>query len=515
MLAFAGTASGFGTVDVVINLKRLGFKTRQTAVHWKLTRAALECAAQPRRQLADDPGRCFEPESMERLSGEGRRARIGAVEAADFEGFFEDAPHCQNGDYIPGVRYPRGPGGRINAVQACRRLVLRRFAQAVTAADELVDAQGLVIANAVDISMCQFVDRGTGLAGAAGFEKQLERVEDELSLRESLYASIVLRLIRGDIDDHGGTPGPTAKCHVLRHLGAVLHAIQDSYAHGNWTDFRGPGPVSVENPPGLGRNTLNPWVRPRGGGRLDRGWLTACYGLLGECEGRVNHDEFAKDNGRVRLISQPVARSALSIGDAIEPRGQVAGSANFVRAVSVARHATADAWNSLGVELIETYGENRGRQMICAITHDEPVVDCVPSGGTVVMPPPPPPATSPPPPVPTGSCSLQYFGAALDEVVYRCSFGEEVNRFGFELPAGVPMVTGQLPPAGFTCGNSATSPIDGVPLYVCDGTLPAGVEVTGNVRIPAPWPDESGCGGGVWARPPGATLQRVGACTGP
>jgi hypothetical protein len=369
-----GSASGFGTTPVPFS---------QTPVHWKITRAALECAATPGPGLADEPGRCIEPKTMALLSGEGAKTEFGAVEAPDIDGFFEDLPHCTNGDHLPVKGYPQTKAAAQRMLRSCRRHLVQRFESALHAAQGLVDAQGRIAPPMVRTAgtsrskRCQFVD------GEVGGDR-LRRFVDDTKYRLAPGAKVAASAI-GALLAFGGNPrAESAKCQVLWHLGAVLHGVQDSYAHGNWTDHPQRGQGGVDDPPGLGHRDLNPFMKMVGGtASPPQGWLTTCYSLLGECEGRVDHGAFAKDNGAVALRSQPVGRSYLTFGAAKEPRGKVAPGfqdSNFKLAAEAAVRASRDVWRAFGEELLRRFpgprGQPRGRQMLCAITHDDPEGDC-------------------------------------------------------------------------------------------------------------------------------------------
>lgn len=58
---------------------------------------------------------------------------------------------------------------------------------------------------------------------------------------------------------------------------------------------------------------------------------------------------------------------------------------------------SAGAWTDFGNELIARYGKLRGTQMICAITHDDPVTDCTEGGSPGTTTPLPTTTTTTPP----------------------------------------------------------------------------------------------------------------------
>ncbi|CAM5625646.1 hypothetical protein STANM337S_05979 [Streptomyces tanashiensis] len=213
----------------------------------------------------------------------------------------------------------------------CIRTSVTRFRNAVEAADGLVDADGKVRADQSDLSShCTW---------------------DEKPQR--------------------------AKCEVLEQLGRGWHQIEDFYSHSNWTDRAAPGPIGLENPPGLGRTEVAPFLdMGRYSGMKDADWTrdartlipvgltTGCYTDVdstgvkpADCDGRVSHN---------RALNKDTAASARSKPDD-----------NF-------RHATAGAtaeitrqWNDFKADLLKTYPDHgRGAQMICALVHDDPAGAC-------------------------------------------------------------------------------------------------------------------------------------------
>ncbi|MEU4268988.1 hypothetical protein [Streptomyces sp. NPDC026092] len=262
-------------------------------------------------------------------------ARDGAVNADDHRPYFNVGPlHCDNADYL-GPRYATGyPRTRDEATTellACIRTSVTRFRNAVRAADGLVDADGEVRADQSDLSSPCTWD---------------------------------------------GRPG-RAKCAVLEQLGRGWHPIEDFYSHSNWSDRAAPGPIGLDNPPGLERTGLAPFLDIRRYSTMtDADWTreasehipadlaTGCYTDIdstgvkpADCDGRVPHN---------RVLNKDTAASDRSkTGD------------NF-------RHATAGAtaeitrqWNDFKAELLRAYPDHgRGAQMVCALVHDDPATDC-------------------------------------------------------------------------------------------------------------------------------------------
>jgi hypothetical protein len=261
-------------------------------------------------------------------------AKNGAVVADDHAPYAQFGPlHCDNADYV-GPRfadhYPRTRDDANAEFVACVAGAVSRFKKAVTYANDLVDASGKVIPSAVDLSKpCQWDD-------------QLGR----------------------------------AKCNVLEQLGRGWHPIEDFYAHSNWTDQSGPGPIGVDNPYGLRETTLPDFFEIRRFSRLSQpDWVaqvisaippdlaTGCIpgyfestGARADCAGRITHATLNKDSA---------STSRSKWGD------------NFAHAIAFATKDVQRQWHDFQDELLTQYPKNqRGRAMICAIIHDDPVRSC-------------------------------------------------------------------------------------------------------------------------------------------
>ncbi|MFE1873342.1 hypothetical protein ACFW9N_21005 [Streptomyces sp. NPDC059496] len=261
--------------------------------------------------------------------------QAGAINANDHPPYFDVGPlHCDNADYLAprnASDYPRTRDEATTELLACIRTSVTRFRNAVEAADGLVDADGKVRADQSDLSSHCTWD---------------------------------------------GKPG-RAKCAVLEQLGRGWHQIEDFYSHSNWSDRPAPGPVGLDNPPGLERTDVAPFLDIRRYSAMkDADWrrdareripadlATGCYtdtdstGVKpADCDGRVTHNR------------------ALTKDTAASPRSKTGD--NF-------RHATAGAtaeitrqWNDFKAELLAKYPDHRrGAQMVCVLVHDEPAGAC-------------------------------------------------------------------------------------------------------------------------------------------
>ena len=183
-----GSAAAFGTIDS-------GGQRRE---HERVTRAGLACAG----DAGSDPY-CFEPTSIDYLAG--RAPEFGAVGAPDSDELSDPAAHCDNADFLEGG-YPRTRDEATASVVACVDHMRMRFGEGVDAAQGLVDDQGQVIADAVNLQTpCR-------------------------SRRDSEHR---------------------AKCLAMEGLGRALHGTQDFYAHSNWADEADPTrPIGDDQPAG-------------------------------------------------------------------------------------------------------------------------------------------------------------------------------------------------------------------------------------------------------------------------
>ncbi|WP_030160567.1 hypothetical protein [Streptomyces sp. NRRL S-244] len=262
-------------------------------------------------------------------------ARDGAINANDHRPYFDVGPlHCDNADYL-GPRYapdyPRTRDEASTELLACIRTSVARFRGAVRAADGLVDADGKVRADQSDLSSPCAWD---------------------------------------------GKPG-RAKCSVLEQLGRGWHQIEDFYSHSNWSDRPAPGPIGLDNPPGLERTGLAPFFDIRRYSAMkDAAWTqeareripadlaTGCYPDIdstgvkaADCAGRVAHN---------RVLNKDTAASARAkTGD------------NFGRATAGATSEITRQWNDFKAGLLAAYPDHRrGAQMVCALVQDDPATAC-------------------------------------------------------------------------------------------------------------------------------------------
>lgn len=286
----------------------------QNAEHERITRWALGC-----ERTGPPLPWCLEPDTLDEMAGE--FGSFGAIGTPDTPpAILESAPHCDNGDHVAGGAYPHSAADARRELENCRNLMRQNLEAAVFAAAGVLDRQGRIDGDAVELG-CEF------------------NGED------------------------------SAKCRVLTAMGALMHASQDFYAHSNWTDV---GNEDPSYPRGLGQAGPAPWISLRGEAEFPEGLMTGCFVIAGSgCDGRIHHDVLNKDTG---VDAIDYERGLIPAG--ASPRSQGIGAENFERAVRAAIADTEDKWRLLEERLVASYGAERARLMMCAISRDDPEEDC-------------------------------------------------------------------------------------------------------------------------------------------
>lgn len=312
----SGVAFAFGTI------KGLG----QNLEHERITRRAFTCA---NNKPTND---CFEKKTLASLAG--APGDFGAVGTPDRGSLiFRAEAHCDGGDHFDVAGYPQSKAEAQAKIAACRAWMETKLDEAVTAAGDLLDANG--------------------------------------ALRDSELPTIIACRFGGQIKGR-------AKCNVLEHFGILLHASQDFYSHTNWTDAADKGaPLSPANPPGLNNRGPAPYIELRSEAPFPAGLISGCfeqksaisepdncnYGKDGKLP-RVKHLALNKDKGSI----DP------KIGAGTTDRGRI--NDNFRNAAEAAVADSKEKWAVLQEQLIMTYGPSRGSRMICALTRDKPMKAC-------------------------------------------------------------------------------------------------------------------------------------------
>ena len=282
----------------------------------------------------------FEPRTLDLLAG--TSGKLGAVGAPDDaldssaipgRGLGPGEKHCDNGDFLDISGYPQSRDAAQRQLRICFGYYEQLLDRAVTAAGRIVDEAGVVNAKEATAASCSFP-----------FDM--------------------------------GKSDKTAKCEVLNRLGRALHLSEDFWSHTNWADNADPNqPISIQNPPGLGRTDIPAGLRYPGGGSagVPEGLISGCddsVPVLGaiECKGRVTHSVLAKDNGYINPGSCAGASPTNKYA-----RGQVTasgGQQNFSLAVCGAMNQAQQTWNDLAGAIRSTYGSPRGDLIVAVITGD-------------------------------------------------------------------------------------------------------------------------------------------------
>lgn len=308
-LAFAlctGAALAFGTIEGSVP-----GGPRQSREHEWITRRAFACSG------VDNPlpdGVCFHAEALNMMAG--KAGTLGAIGWTDAVHFDDHRYHCDNGDYLNIPGYRRTQQEALDALRACRNLMIEYMDKAVTEARKLV-SNGRPVFGAIPHSFCNF----------------------------------------------NGKPGD-ALCNTLEDFGAALHAVQDFYSHSNWVDVREsatPTTPTFTDPPAMGQTSPVNWLDLSRSIELPSGVITGCYsggnqGRAG-CDGRVTHYTLNKDLGTIPLTGP--------IGPARTDRGRIAD--NFARAVTAAVADSRRQWTYLRDRLTKTYGTKDGALMACIL----------------------------------------------------------------------------------------------------------------------------------------------------
>jgi hypothetical protein len=283
----------------------------QNAEHERITRHALGCG-EPGGPNARD---CFKANSLSALAGEVGFGAVGAPDNPVNFKIFDAKSHCDDGDHLDVPGYPQSAAAARGALVACRAYMIAKLNEAVNDAGALVVNGQLVDSEVPGLIGCLF-NYGKG----------------------------------------------RAYCNAIEDFGVALHAVQDFYAHSNWTDAADTAkPIAIDNPPGLGHRGRAPWLDPRQEIAFPSGLMTGCFlgdlpkGVSG-CPGRVTHFYLNKDDSDI----DP------RLGAGTTPRGKV--DQNFAHAAEAAIEDTRDKWSYLRDRLLNRYGARNGALIICALT---------------------------------------------------------------------------------------------------------------------------------------------------
>jgi hypothetical protein len=261
------------------------------------------------------------PATLDELAGKtGTFGAVGAPDRPDRGLLGIKAAHCDGGDHLDRPGYPQSAADAQARLQDCRAWIIANLDHAVA------DAGGLAKSDPASAGVgCAFDGKRRG----------------------------------------------SAKCLVIEDLGLALHATQDFYAHTNWVDRPAPGPITVENPPGLNHQGPAPWLDPTANAPFPSGLISGCYDGFPESRycgaggpnPRVQHQNLNKDEG---VIDEQAG--VIHAGET--RRGRVEG--NFQRAVAAAAADTKSKWAFFVTRLRQAYGPARSAEILCLIRSDRP-----------------------------------------------------------------------------------------------------------------------------------------------
>jgi hypothetical protein len=311
----AGAAFAFGTI------KGLG----QNLEHERITRRAFACAG----NVASDD--CFQKKTLDSLAGS--RGNFGAVGAPDRGRLVvKGEAHCDGGDHFNAAGYPQTKAAAQAVIEACRAWMAAHLDAAVSAAGGLLDQNG--------------------------------------KIKDSEIPTIVSCTFAGGVKGR-------AKCNVLESFGVLLHASQDFYSHTNWTDAAEAGkPSSPLNPPGLNKRGPSPYLNLRGPQAFPAGLISGCFEAKSAISEPDNCNYGPNASPRVKHLALNKDKGTIDpqIGAGSTDRGKI--NDNFRNAVEAAIADTKDKWATLKERLVATYGAERAKKMVCALTRDNPIKTC-------------------------------------------------------------------------------------------------------------------------------------------
>lgn len=344
--------ANFGNASNCVGDKCLGSPN----VHELITRDAL--------------ARLFQPESLSILAGKnatGLLLRPNCPGNSDTPGTAPGIPPGRTAAGIPSVGVPPGPrcDGAAQAPDFFRPLPSAGENHCDDGDYDIIGAanypQKLADANEHLRNCITAFD--ARVASAVGFAAGLvtnDTTLGDVNLRKDGCA------LPSDVNKSDRNP----KCSVLSQLGWAMHIAQDFYAHSNWADSQDTRkPVSLTNPPGLGRTDLpNYFNYPSEHYVLPSGLISGCDDstpISGpkRCKDRITHSTLNKDNPRA-------GRGHIYFG---------AGLSNFQNAFTVATNQTRRIWDQFVARLKVIYPAT-SQLMVRALTQDYPWTACRQSG---------------------------------------------------------------------------------------------------------------------------------------
>lgn len=318
----SSSAGAFGSLNIV----------GQNAEHEHVTREIGKA----------DPA--WQPNSLSMLAG--KDGNLGGVGAPDrpwdtssnvLKGSGPAYKHCDDGDYLAKAGYPQSKSAAQTAFEDCIDYYQSLVERAVVYSGKLVKSD-----LSVNPSVFQDTDRIPSTF----------KPDNVCKYKFSMAA------------DDGGP-----KCDVMNALGRALHMAEDIYAHTNWADLADPTrPISVSNPPGLGRTDIPSFLRFPADTVVPDGLISGCDDTASgtqNCDNRVSHSGLAKDNGEINDDGSTSPTTKYPRGDVI-----VDGVTNFQRAVEGGKKQAVSTWEDFKAAVVQKYGTARGEKIISVIQSD-------------------------------------------------------------------------------------------------------------------------------------------------
>jgi hypothetical protein len=294
-----------------------------------------------------------------------------ALMKPDGDQWYNLPAHCDGGDYLSnnnngGKPYPISREQANEYYNQCVRDMVKYLTNAVQAADKLVLPSGsgykIDTAQLINSADCANKDEWTWVKGSYDSSRKWKM---------------------GSYKPSGLTQDPRAKCVVLRNFGRILHATTDFYAHTNYADKANPiMPVGIENPPGLNQaptpapllETYSLWqyrktLSDPNGAQADQ----TMKDKIGKSEGRFPADLTSgcwvySDEEYQRKCANRILESSTMQKDNSTDNRSLAAKNNFENAFNTAAADVRRQWETLKSALNETYGSEKARFMIDAIS---------------------------------------------------------------------------------------------------------------------------------------------------
>lgn len=258
--------------------------------------------------------------------------RITDSSSIPIKGLGPGYKHCDDGDFLPGVNYSQSQADAQANLNQCIRYYQNLLERAVNYAGMLVTPDLAVDTRVFNMTSGSSV-----------------KPDSVCKFRFSM------------------TSDKNTKCDVINGIGRALHLAEDVWSHSNWGDVANPAqPVSISNPPGLGKTTVPSFLRFPSSALAPADLISGCDDSASKsrCTGRIGHSALAKDNG--------IITATKAVPNDSYPRAQVTvdGVTNFQRAVTGAKLQVATTLSDFEAEVLKRYGAKRGATIMSVLQKD-------------------------------------------------------------------------------------------------------------------------------------------------